>query len=256
MFGETIKKTCANARTKADTLKTSPLKYFVLSVLAGFYIGIAVYLIYAIGAPFYDADSPAVKIISGFGFTVGLTIVVFAGSELFTGNVLFFTIGLIKKAVKPKEALIALLICYIGNFAGAALFSLIYRYTYLLDVTTGNYIYQAAYAKMNLGAMDIIMRAMLCNMMVCLALWCSMRASGEITKVILIIMCIFTFVASGYIHCVADMTHLMLAYIATVTDMGDSGVTLGAYVYVVFCGTVGNIIGGGLIGAAYAYVGN
>jgi len=251
MFNEAIRKTGANARVKADMLKKAPAKYFVLSMLAGFYVGIAVFLIYRIGAPLNAAGFPAVSVVTGLAFSVGLTIVVFAGSELFTGNVLFVTMGLLRRAVKLSEALKVLGVSFIGNLVGAFLLCYIIYCTGLLSGATSEFIISAAVAKADLNALEIISRGILCNIMVCLALWMSVRVSSEITKIVFITMCLFAFVASGYIHCVADMTHLALALLTE--DGGKLG--LGGSAYVLFFATVGNIIGGVFVGVAYTFAG-
>lgn len=251
MFAEAIKKACTNAKAKADTAKNSVIKYFILSIMAGFYIGIAIFLIYSIGAPLNAAGSPVTKLTMGLTFSIGLTLVVFAGSELFTGNILFIGIGLVKKSVLPIDALRVLCLSFLGNLTGSLLFAFVIKTTGLLSGVTAEYIVAAATTKANIGIVELIARGMLCNMLVCLALWMSLRAREEISKLVFIALCLFAFITSGYTHCIADMSHLAMALLS----VGGEAVGVAGYAYTVFYGAVGNIIGGGLIAAIYTFTG-
>lgn len=251
MFNEAIKKACSNARAKADMAKNSAVKYFILSIMAGFYIGIAILLIYSIGAPLNAAGSPVTKLVMGLTFSIGLTMVVFAGSELFTGNILFTGIGLARKSVTPIDVLRVLSLSFSGNLVGSLLFAFLIKSTGLLSGVTSEYIVAAAAGKANLGIVELIARGVLCNMLVCLALWMGVRASEEVSKLIFIALCLFAFITSGYVHCVADMSHLAMALLS----VGGEAVGIAGFVYTIFFGAVGNIIGGVLIAAIYTFAG-
>lgn len=251
MFSEAIKKACLNARAKADMAKTSPVKYLILSVLAGFYIGLTVFFIYSVGAPLNAAGSPVTKLAMGLAFTIGLTLVVFAGSELFTGNILFVSIGLVKSEIKPREALRVLGYSYLGNLLGSLILASMVYSTGLLSGITEEYIVFSAVARVNLSITELIIRGILCNMLVCLALWMGMRVKEDITKIVLISLCLLTFVTSGYVHCIADMSQLALALLSE----GGSVVGLGGYVYAIFFATLGNLIGGFVIALVYTFTG-
>src|SRR6185503_15129155 len=88
------------AKQKQDFLETNPLGYAVLSALAGAYVGFGIVLIFAIGAPLSAAGSPFVKTVMGASFGVALSLVVFAGSELFTGNNMVMTVGALRRTVR------------------------------------------------------------------------------------------------------------------------------------------------------------
>src|SRR6476660_10623228 len=83
------------AKNKAAFLRSHPLGYFVLSALAGVYVGFGIVLIFAIGAPLSAAGSPLTKTVMGASFGIALSLVIFAGSGLFTGNNLFMTVGVL-----------------------------------------------------------------------------------------------------------------------------------------------------------------
>jgi len=93
MYYEEIKKVSSAAQAKGTLLKGSPIKYLLSSVLAGMYVGLGILLIFTIGGLLSQADSPAVKIIMGTSFGIALSLVIMAGSELFTGNNMIMTIA-------------------------------------------------------------------------------------------------------------------------------------------------------------------
>src|SRR5918911_2753745 len=89
------------ARAKAEYLRQKPLGYLILSMLAGIYVGFGIVLIFAIGAPLLAAGSPAAKLAMGASFGIALSLVVFAGAELFTGNNMVMTIGALRRTASP-----------------------------------------------------------------------------------------------------------------------------------------------------------
>ena len=99
----------------------------------------------------------------------------------------------------------------------------------------------AAY-KMSSPIVDLIARAILCNWLVCLALWMSARTSNDAAKCIVIFWCLFAFIASGFEHSVANMTLLSLALLGSHPE----SVSLVGMFYNLLWVTVGNIIGGSI----------
>ena len=244
MFAETVKKISENAGVKSRLAARNPGKYAVLSMAAGFYIGIAVFVMYAIRAPFTEQAEPYTKIVGAAAFSVGLILCVFAGSELFTGNVLFVTAALIKKTLSFKNACAVLLLSFFGNFLGALLFSLILYASGLCDAPISLRIAEAVAAKARLAPLSIFSRGILCNVLVCLSVWTALRVKTDGAKFACLVICVFTFVISGYAHCVADMTQYILACFL--------GVPVAADVCAAFLMTVlGNIAGGALVAAGY-----
>jgi len=98
---ETVLEAAAAAGNKTRCLFGNPLGYLVLSMLAGIYVGFGIVLIFAIGAPLMAADSPAAKLAMGDSFGIALSLVIIAGSELFTGNNMVMAIGLLRRTVSP-----------------------------------------------------------------------------------------------------------------------------------------------------------
>ena len=84
------------AIAKEDMIRNKFGQYWVLSMLAGFYVGLGILLIFTVGAQFASVKSVATKVIMGCSFGIALTLVIFAGSELFTGNNMVMLIGCLK----------------------------------------------------------------------------------------------------------------------------------------------------------------
>jgi nitrite transporter len=247
MYHDEVTTMARAAKGKAAYLRESPFGYFVSAMLAGAYVGIGIVLIFSIGAPFAAIASPALKLLMGVSFGIALTLVIFAGSELFTGNNMIMTLGVLQREVGPSALASVWTVCWIGNLAGSMLLALVVVYS---GSTTGAaaFVEKVSVAKMTAPAMELFLRAILCNWLVCLAIWTSARAKSDTAKCILIFWCLFAFIACGFEHSIANMTLLSLALFSQhgpeVTWMGFGNNML----YV----TAGNILGGAVfVGGAY-----
>lgn len=247
MYLESVKLVSKAARIKIEYLKRSLLSYLVSSILAGTYVGIGVILVFSIGAPLAAANSIFLKTLMGISFGVALTLVVFAGAELFTGNNMFMSIGLLRKEASMLEVLKVWAFSWIGNLAGSFLLA-------YLVVSSGaishaaSFIEKVSATKMNMPASQLFFRGILCNWLVCLALWTSSRTKSDTAKCILIFWCLFAFISSGYEHSIANMTifgmSLFSPHSVAVSWLGCSRN--------LFYVTLGNIVGGSFfVGALY-----
>ena len=236
MFKEEFSELCHSARQKANFLRKNPLGYFLASVLAGAYVGFGILLIFTIGGPL--ADYPFVKTIMGATFGIA-SLVTMAGAELFTGNVLVMFSGLLRKTVKLREVLKLWLICYLGNWLGAALLSFVFHLTGLNSGVTGAFIEASALSKMQMELIPLLSRSFLCSMLVCLGTWCAYRCKSEIVRLMMIFLTLFAFIATGFEHSIANMTLLTTALF----HMENAAASLGGYFYKLLVSTLGNILG-------------
>ncbi|MBN2736049.1 MAG: formate/nitrite transporter family protein [Spirochaetales bacterium] len=242
MYKESIENAGDLSIKKNDFAKNNLGGYFVASMLAGIYVGFGILLIFAVGAPFASANSFALKLVMGLSFGVALTLVVFAGSELFTGNVMYMCFGLFQKKINLMAFLKVLVICWIGNLAGSLLLAFMAVYgnslSHAMDFFT-----KVSLMKIKTPPVELFLRAVLCNMLVCLALWTSSRTSSDAAKIMLIFWCLFAFIGSGFEHSVANMTLIAVGII------GSSGVEAlgwGGFFYNILWVTLGNFVGGAL----------
>lgn len=246
------------ARAKADAASNLP-RYLVSSLLAGAYVGVAVVLLLMTTSTMLAAKAVDTRLIQGSVFGIALTLVVFAGAELFTGNVMVMIQGLLSRSVTGGEAAVVCTGSLLGNLIGSLGFSGLVAGSGVITggvpIGTQSVVHAAlagiVKAKMDLSGTQLFFRAVLCNMLVCLALWMATRTKSDAAKLICLFWALLAFVASGFEHSVANMTVFSLA-LFTHAD----GVTWSAMARNLLFTVPGNIVGGGLlVGVAYAYVG-
>ena len=247
---ETIEAFANTAALKVNQLKDSKSKYFIMSMLAGFFIGLGIILIFTIGGLLVPAQFAGTKIVMGISFGIALSLVIMAGADLFTGNNMIMTIGTMMKKTTWTETAWIWIYSYFGNFAGSVLVAILFFYSGLAVGDTAEFITNTASAKMNAPFMELFMRGILCNILVCLAVWCSVKLKSETAKLIMIFWCLFAFITSGFEHSVANMTLLSISLIVphpeTVSIAGMASNLIPV--------TLGNIAGGAIfVGAAYSY---
>jgi len=186
--------------------KLSFLSLFMLSFLAGNFI--------ALGAEFYtlvtfdsELSYGLTKAIGGLAFSLGLILVIVAGAELFTGNNLIM-MGFASRVVTFKQMLKNWGVSYIGNFIGSISVVILMYFTNLWkiqDSLLGASAVIIANGKVNLTFLEGFSRGMLCNTLVCLAVWLCFSARTVVSKILAIIFPITAFVASGFEHSIANM---------------------------------------------------
>ncbi len=252
MFSEEINKVAGAAEKKVVFLKESKTKYLLASAMAGMFVGFGIILIFTIGGLLSAANSPATRIVMGASFGIALSLVLMAGSELFTGNNMIMTIGALEKKVTWMGAMNVWIFSFIGNLLGSILMAFMYTQTGLAQGNAvGNFILKTAGTKMTSPFMQLFVRGILCNFLVCLAIWCFFKLKEETAKLVMIFWCLFAFITSGFEHSIANMTLLSIALFIP----HEAPVTLGGFAYNLTASTLGNFIGGALfMGVAYWYI--
>ena len=127
MYKDIISGLTNSANTKKNLLEGSLFKYMVASILAGFFIGMGMLIMTLSASIFSPLPIPIVKFINGFVFSLALSFVVFAGGELFTGNVLVTTVGRLNKKIDTGTLLKILIFSYLGNILGSVLISFLFK---------------------------------------------------------------------------------------------------------------------------------
>jgi nitrite transporter NirC len=248
MFAEEITAAANTAKGKSTLLKINPGGYFLAAMLAGIFVGFGVLLAFTVGGLL--GDNPFAKILMGCAFGIALSLVMMAGAELFTGNILVMAVGTARQTVTVGDCLKVWAASYVGNLAGAFLLALIFVGCGLATGSVGDYISSGAAAKMSLHPLALLCRGILCNMLVCLAVWCGFRCKSESGKLVMVFWCLFAFVTTGFEHSVANMTLFTVSLLAP----AEAAVSLGGGVYNLALTTIGNIIGGVLF-VALPYLG-
>lgn len=221
----------------------------ILAILAGMFI--------AFGGAASTAASTAVSgglgtLAKGLIFPVGLILVVICGAELFTGNCLLIA-PIVSREIKPSSTLKHWGIVYLGNLIGGVLIGLLVAYSHAIDSSV---LANIALTKCNLTFLDAFLRGILCNMLVCLAVWCAMASKSVSGKIIALYMPIVAFVVCGFEHSVANMYFLSSGLFAcTIQSSVAEGLNVGnALLNCLLPSTLGNILGGFFIALAYHLV--
>ena len=238
MYKDELDAVCNASISKSNLINNNILGYFVSSMLAGIYVGLGILLIFSIGGLL--GDFKGTKIIMGVSFGIALSLVVIAGAELFTGNNLVMTVGMLNKKVTFADTIKVWVVSYIGNLLGSIIVALLFYLAGLSTGAIGDFIVKTTLTKMTLSPQALLFRGILCNTLVCLAVWCSFRCKSDSGKLIMIFWCLFAFITSSYEHSIANMT-LMTVGLLTPSELN---VTVGGYAYNLLFVTLGNMIGG------------
>lgn len=241
-----------------DTLST-----VLLGILAGVFIGLG-----AMFCTLVTTDAGLgfglTKLLGGVAFCLGLILVVVAGAELFTGNCL-----IIMSWMSGRTSLVQLLrnwgLVYFANLLGGLSIAGLMFYTYqwmFNDYGVGAHALLIANAKVNYGFCSALARGIMCNVLVCLAIWLCFSARTVTGKILSILFPITAFVAAGFEHSIANMYFIPMGILlasqpaileaAGVTANGIANLSWLGFVGNLVPVTIGNIIGGGIfVGAVY-----
>jgi len=249
MYGKDLENLTSTAENKIRYMQKSPLGYLLLSALAGIYLGFGITLIFSVGGPIAQSGGAAfLKLIMGVCFGVALSLVIFAGSELFTGNNMVFAVGKLNRRFGLKPVLQLFALCFVGNFLGSLFLAWLVVESGSLTAGAEELILKISAVKMGLSAKEAFIRGILCNWLVCLAVWISNRTQNETAKLIIIFWCLFAFISSGFEHSIANQTLLSLAMLLP----HGTEISLMGFAHNQLFVTLGNMVGGGLmVGMVY-----
>ena len=240
------------------------LNVFVLSVLAGAFIALGAIFSTTVAAGGGELPYGVVRLLAGLVFTLGLILVVVAGAELFTGNNLIVMAWASRRVSTAKLAGNWTLV-WIGNFVGAFATALILYVSKQYELgggAVGETALSIAAAKTSLGFVQAIALGMLCNALVCLAVWLTYGAHTTTDKILAVVPPIAAFVAAGFEHSVANMYFIGIGLLIKADDSFVAGLDPALDLDTVTWDgflldnllpvTIGNVIGGALmVGAVY-----
>ncbi len=245
------------------------LTLFVLGLLAGAFIALGAIFMTVVMTGAADLPWGVARLLGGVVFSLGLILVIVGGAELFTGDSLMI-VACAGRRITIASLLRAWLVVYLGNIVGAV-------GTAFLVYLSGHYGFAGgalgktalavAAAKAALPTAQLFFLAVLCNVLVCLAVWMSFGARSVADKVLVIVPPIAAFVAAGFEHSIANLYFLPYALAIKAwappefwsaigqTAAAYPALTLGASVHNIAVATVGNLVGGSLmVGAVYWFV--
>ena len=240
----------AQAETKASQVRNGLPRYLWLSALAGAFVGVAVVLLISVSAPLVAAGSPFAKLVQGAVFGIALTLVVFAGSELFTGNAMVMAQGLAAKRIRVGDLIAVWVASLLGNLGGSLGFAALVHGGGTLKGPGATVVASIVHAKDAASGPQLFWRSVLCNMLVCLALWMAARTKSDGAKLAVLWWALLAFIASGFEHSIANMTIFGLGIFEHSATWAQMFRNLSWTV-------PGNIVGGGLlIGLGYGWLGS
>lgn len=242
----------------------------VLAVLAGAFIAFGAMFATTVLAGASDTvPFGLARLIAGMAFSLGLILVVVGGAELFTGNALM-VMALAARKITLLEMLRAWIIVYIGNFAGAfgtAVMVLLSGQYLLGDGAIAGVALSLAAAKVALPFGQAFFLGVLCNVLVCLAVWLSLGAHTTADKIVAVIFPVSAFVAAGFEHSVANMYIVPLGLLIkesapaglwsqlAMAPEALSDLTWLGFFWHLIPVTLGNLVGGAvLVGGVYWFI--
>lgn len=232
------------------------LSMIMLGILAGAFIGLGAlyFVLVKSDASFSFATG---QVLGGLSFSLGLLLVVVAGAELFTGNNLL-AMAWADKKITTSELLNNWLVVCGANFIGAIGLAVLVFFSGHTELNQGAIAEQylkIAEAKCSLPFWTAFFRGVLCNVLVCMAVWMALAGRSVIDKTVAIIFPISAFVAAGFEHSIANMYFIPLAML--IKTFGETGTVAESVTLLGFIGNLipvilGNLVGGSvLVGFVY-----
>lgn len=241
MFADAITKLADSGGSKARFLTENPLGFWISAMMAGIYVGFGILLIFSIGSVIDPSVRPLAM---GATFGLALVLVVFAGADLYTGLTMSMPLAVLERRSGWDALVRVWATSWVGNLAGALLLAALFVLGGggLITTASSELIYKIAAAKMSMDALPLLARAVLCNWLVCLALWMSVRIHNEAARMVAIAWCLLAFIASGYEHSIANMTIFGVALLSKHPET----VTWSGMIWNLLWVTLGNTIAGAL----------
>jgi formate transporter len=232
---------------------TPPFSMFMLGILAGGFIGLGS-LFYVIVVSDSGLGFAASRVLGGAVFSLGLLLVVVAGAELFTGNNLL-AMGWAHGLITTREVLHNWVVVCFSNFVGAAGLAAIVVLSGHADMNNGaigkTYL-QIAAAKSALPFWTAFFRGILCNVLVCMAVWMSLGGRSLVDKLVAILMPVAAFVAAGFEHSIANMYFMSMGMM--LQALGGDVVNFSGLWRNLVPVIAGNIVGGSVLVALVYFV--
>lgn len=234
------------------------LPSFMLSVVAGGSIGLgAMYFIIMLADP--GLTFALQRMLGGVAFSLGLLLVMVGGAELFTGNNLI-VMAWANKQISTAAVVRNWVTVWFGNLVGSlGLVALLYL-AHIYAMNNGEFgtaLLKVAIGKVTPDGLTIFVKGILCNILVCLAVWLAYAGRTVVDKVAAILLPVSAFVAAGFEHCVANQFFLPMALLLKATDHVPAGldvsmITVPSVLHNLLFATLGNIVGGSVfVGAVY-----
>ncbi len=237
--------------------RMAPARLVVLAIMGGAFIGLGAMAAITTWTGLDHVPFGLMRMAGGLGFTLGLILVVLGGVELFTGNVLMI-MSMASGRMKLRTLTRAWTLVFVGNTIGAvavAVLVFLAGHQNLDNGEAGRVAVRIAAAKAELPFMQAFFLGVLCNALVCLAVYLCYGAASTTDKILAILLPIATFVAAGFEHSIANIYFFTLALLIHDAGAADAAVSISGAIGNLVPVILGNIVGGGvLVGLVYWFV--
>ncbi|QNR20189.1 formate/nitrite transporter family protein [Exiguobacterium sp. Helios] len=233
-------------------LRMRPLEYLVRAMLAGVFIGFAIIFTLKAINGLYLNESPVTTLVGGLTFGVALVLIVYGGAELFTGNTMYFTTSTMRGFTSKMDTFKVWTLCFIGNGLGGLAFALLFSQTGIIqELGMENWLFAVSETKIHHTTWEIFTRAIFCNWMVCLAIFIPKNMKNELAQIMMMMILVAVFFASGFDHVIANMALFSLALVVPHPE----AISFAGAVHNLVPALLGNIIGGALfMGMVYTWL--
>jgi nitrite transporter NirC len=239
MYKDTITTLVDAGEHKVTAIRENTIGFLIGAAMAGAYIGFGNIIMYSVTA---HVDAAWVRLVSGAVFSAALTIVIFAGSELFTGTAMYMPMAVLSGRSTIPQLFGVWTATWLGNFVGAVVLALLFK------AAGGGVIFgegrehflSAVAGKLSAPSSELFFRGLLCNWLVCLAIWMCNRTDDASAKIFLIFWPITIFVAAGFEHSVANMFTFATALLMDSSNSVSISSVFRNLIWV----TLGNVAGG------------
>jgi nitrite transporter NirC len=234
--------------TKLSLLQDDPARYMLRSVGAGMGLTIVVFVFWVLMQNL--ADISLGKVIAAAFFGVGLTIIVFTNTELFTSNTMYLTVSSAEGRTNWRHSGLLWIACWFGNLLGALLIAVLLAGAgSLSQLPPDHALFTGALHKAHQAGGVIFIKGILANWIVCLAVRIALRCKEEVAKILILVSVVFMFVYLGFEHSIANMGTFSMAI------LGGGDLTLVDALHNLLYSTAGNIVGGVvLVGLPFTYL--
>lgn len=253
----------------AAKARRDALSLLVLGVLAGAFIALGAVFMTVVLTGSSDLPWGVARLLAGLVFSLGLILVIIGGAELFTGDSLMI-VACASRRITISSLVRAWALVYLGNILGAlgtAALVFLSRHYGFGGGLVGRTALSVAAAKSAIPTFELFFLGILCNVLVCLAVWMSFGARSATDKAVVIIPPITAFVAAGFEHSIANIYLLPFGLAIKTwaapgfwTSIGQTAadypdLTMGGALHNIAVATIGNLVGGSLmVGAVYWFI--
>jgi len=239
---------------KQSLYDNSKSRYFVRAMLACLFLTLGTAVAVMIGQSGEEIAPGLGKMLYAFMFSWSLVMIIYMNAELGTSNMMYMTVAMQRKWLKPKKALAILLYCVLFNLIGGIIASLVISFTYKFHaLPSDHFLFTAVTGKLAKTPVQVFSEGIFANIIVNTAVYCTIRMKDDAGKIIAMIFIIFIFAYLGFEHVIANFSSFSLAFFASGGTV--PGMTFGSVTVNLIMAFLGNYVGGALmIGMLYSWL--